>query len=165
MFVPDDDVVAGPLTAAPFRPPVLPPEIPGARALRGLSYATPAGFRELKLDLFIPTTAQGRHASGEGSVAGAAGSRLAEGPFDTILFIHGGGFLTGDRAWVPDSWEQGELFAQMIARGYAVASMDYRHICEGTFPAQFHDTRAAIRYLRLYAADLGLSGRIVAWGE
>jgi acetyl esterase/lipase len=49
--------------------------------------------------------------------------------------------------------------SSLIARGYAVASVDYRLTPVAPFPAQVHDLKAAVRYLRAKAGDLGIDGR------
>jgi acetyl esterase/lipase len=47
-----------------------------------------------------------------------------------------------------------------------VASIDYRHALEAVFPAQLQDAKAAIRWLRTFADDLGISTeRIGVMGE
>jgi acetyl esterase/lipase len=47
-----------------------------------------------------------------------------------------------------------------------VASVDYRLSGEAIWPAQLHDAKAAVRWLRARASDLGIDpDRIAAWGE
>jgi acetyl esterase/lipase len=41
----------------------------------------------------------------------------------------------------------------LVARGWAIASVDYRLSTVARFPAQIHDIKAAIRFLRAHAAD------------
>ena len=54
----------------------------------------------------------------------------------------------------------------MILAGFAVAAVNYRLSGEVRFPAQLHDVKAAVRWLRANADDLALDGdRIVACGE
>ena len=43
-----------------------------------------------------------------------------------------------------------------LKRGFAIASVDYRLSPEAKFPAQVHDIKAAIRYLRSRASELNL---------
>jgi acetyl esterase/lipase len=44
--------------------------------------------------------------------------------------------------------------------------VDYRHALEAPFPAQLHDLKAAVRYLREHAGVLGIDpDRIGTWGE
>ena len=57
-----------------------------------------------------------------------------------MLFIHGGGWKNGDRNRCRLAW---------VARhGYAVASIEYRLSHEAIFPAQIHDCKGALRWLR-----------------
>lgn len=66
-----------------------------------------------------------------------------EGPFPVVVFIHGGGFLVGDK-------RRGVMASvvKMVSQGYAVASLNYRLSSEARWPAQIHDAKAAIRFLR-----------------
>jgi acetyl esterase/lipase len=57
-------------------------------------------------------------------------------------------------------------FERVAQAGIAVASVDYRLSGEATWPAQLHDAKAAVRWLRARAVDLGVDPeRICAWGE
>ena len=59
-----------------------------------------------------------------------------------------------------------QLFDALLAAGLAVATIDYRHALEAPFPAQLHDAKAAVRYLRAHADELGISTeRIGVMGE
>lgn len=60
-----------------------------------------------------------------------------------VVYVHGGAWRAGTKADVP--------VAGLIERGYAIASVDYRLSTEATFPAQAHDIKAAIRFLRAKA--------------
>lgn len=81
------------------------------------------------------------------------------GPFPTVIWIHGGGWRTGSRI-------NDEQAKRLVCRGYAVASIDYRLSDVATFPAQIHDVKAAIRYLRANAATLNLDGaRFATFGS
>ena len=58
------------------------------------------------------------------------------------------------------------MFRLLNEAGIACATVDYRHALEAPFPAQLHDLKAAVRYLREHADMLGIdAGRIGAWGE
>jgi acetyl esterase/lipase len=117
----------------------------GARAFEGLSYSLVPGYRPLLLDLYVPESADAA---------------------PVVLWIHGGAWLFGDRRLPPEMWPAGALFQKIVDAGFAVAAMDYRHSQEAPFPAQLHDAKAAIRYLRRYARDLGIDAdRLVVWGE
>ncbi len=83
-----------------------------------------------------------------------------EGPFPLIIMIHGGAFKAGDKAMEATNAKY------MIAKGYAVASINYRLSGEAIFPAQIHDVKAAIRYLRANAAKYALNpNKFATWGE
>lgn len=57
-----------------------------------------------------------------------------------IVYVHGGAWRAGSKADVP--------IAPLLDHGYAIASVDYRLSTEAPFPAQAHDIKAAIRFLR-----------------
>lgn len=80
----------------------------------------------LKLDLYQPV--------------GAASPPL-------VIWVHGGAW----RAVSKDSMPLHEL----VKRGYAIASVDYRLSPVAKFPAQVHDCKAAIRFLRAKAKHYG----------
>lgn len=97
-------------------------------------YST-VGKEELKLDLARPK---------------------GEGPFHAIVFIHGGGWLGGNRA------DFRPLMIEAAKRGYVSTTISYRLMkfdmknretatADPIFPAQVHDCKAAIRWLRANA--------------
>ena len=99
---------------------------------RNLTYATVDGI-ELTLDLTVPQD-------------------IERPPL--FVYIHGGGWRKGDKshnrcAWVAD-------------HGYAVASIGYRLTDVALFPAQIHDCKAAIRWLRAYAVEYGYNAERIA---
>jgi acetyl esterase/lipase len=124
----------------------------GVHVLDGVEYAAVLGYRPLLLDLYLP------------------GPELRPGqaaPLPVVLFLHGGGWGLGTRREVGppfDGWRP-SFFGRLAQEGFAVASADYRLSGEATFPAQLHDVKAAVRWLRRNAGEYGLAGeRIVAWG-
>jgi acetyl esterase/lipase len=94
-----------------------------------------AGDTELKLDLARP---QG------------------DGPFPAIVFIHGGGWSGGNRQVY-----RGQI-QEAATRGYVAVTISYRLMqfdqakketttATPVFPAQIHDAKAAIRWVRAHA--------------
>jgi acetyl esterase/lipase len=119
----------------------------GVRVLLGVPYAATRGIRPTELDLWLPP---------------------GTGPFPVVVFLHGGGWRVGSRH------SAGPLFAgadptpfEVVAQaGIAVASIDYRLSDEAVWPAQLHDAKAAVRWLRARADELGVDpDRVAAWGE
>jgi acetyl esterase/lipase len=69
-------------------------------------------------------------------------------PAGVIVWVHGGAWRSGSRASVD--------LQGLVARGWAIASVDYRLSTQARFPAQIHDIKAAIRWLRARSGELGL---------
>jgi acetyl esterase/lipase len=63
-----------------------------------------------------------------------------------VVWVHGGAWRSGTKAQPPMAFVQ---------NGYALASLDFRQSVEASFPAQVHDIKAAIRFLRAKARDYG----------
>jgi acetyl esterase/lipase len=68
-----------------------------------------------------------------------------------VVFIHGGGWLSGRK-------EDGMDIVRLLAAtgDYAAASINYRLSQEAIWPAQIHDCKAAIRFLRGKADEYGI---------
>jgi len=64
-----------------------------------------------------------------------------------VMFIHGGGWQAGNRKGVKTPWVVGE--------GYALASVEYRYSQQAVFPAQIHDCKGALRWLRAHQEKYG----------
>ena len=64
-----------------------------------------------------------------------------------VMFIHGGSWMNGDRSRCRLDW--------VAQHGYAVASIEYRLSSEALFPAQIHDCKGALRWLRAHQAEYG----------
>jgi acetyl esterase/lipase len=65
-------------------------------------------------------------------------------PTPLLIWVHAGG-------WEEGSKEGYNPVAGWVAKGYAVASINYRYSRQAVFPAQIHDVKAAVRYLRANA--------------
>lgn len=85
---------------------------------KDLEYAK-VGEHSLRLDLYVP-----------------ANANLPP----LIVWVHGGAWRSGSKNNMP--------LGELIERGYAIASVDYRLSPVAPFPAQVHDIKAAIRFLR-----------------
>jgi acetyl esterase/lipase len=108
----------------------------GVRIERDIVFAEVDGD-ELMMDLYIPEE--------------------ADGPVPAVVWIFGGGWRIGDRRKI--------VIAPLATRGYVVASIDYRLSDDAKFPAQIHDCKAAVRFLRANAARFGVDpGRIGVCG-
>ncbi len=58
------------------------------------------------------------------------------------------------------------VLAGLAAKGYVVASVNYRLSAEAPFPAAVQDVKSAIRWLRAHANDYGIdTTRVAVWGE
>ena len=120
----------------------------GLRVLHGVPYAALPGSRPLELDLYLPPA--------------------GDDPVPVVVFLHGGGWAVGSRRAVGPAYADRSPtpFERIAAGGIAVASIDYRLSGEAVFPAQLHDAKAAVRWLRVRADELGIDpDRIAAWGE
>lgn len=70
-----------------------------------------------------------------------------------VVWVHGGAWRSGSKQDMP--------LGGLVKAGYTVASVDYRLSPVASFPAQVHDVKAAIRFLRARAARYGYrTGRI-----
>jgi acetyl esterase/lipase len=77
-----------------------------------------------------------------------------------VVYVHGGGWTGGDR-----TTEGPTRVAPLATHGVTVASVDYRLAPDSAFPAQVHDVKAAVRWLRAHGGDLGLrTERLGIWG-
>lgn len=63
-----------------------------------------------------------------------------------VVYVHGGAWAAGNKSEYP---------AFLVARGFAVASLDFRSTNDAPFPADVHDIKAGIRFLRAKAAEYG----------
>lgn len=88
------------------------------------------GERDLKCDVFLPPNDDKKRMG--------------------ILLIHGGGWMQGDKS-------QLRGYGIQLARyGFVAVCSEYRLSTEAPWPAQIHDCKAALRWMRANAASLGL---------
>jgi len=97
------------------------------REILDITYKT-IDDHELKLDIFLPTT-------------------KVNPP--TIVWIHGGAWMVGDRKWCG--------LKDQVDRGYAVVSIDYRLTNVAPFPACILDCKDALAFLRKNQHEYGLN--------
>ncbi len=103
---------------------------------RDIEYAR-AGGKPLLLDVYRPRDPKGKP--------------------PVIVSIHGGGWHGGSKEASPG--------LHFTSFGYAVVSINYRLTKEAIFPAQIHDCKAAVRWVRANAGRYGWNAsRIGTWG-
>jgi acetyl esterase/lipase len=114
------------------------PKLPeGTKEHRNLVYGPHNKQGRNALDLFVPK---------------------ADGPLPLIIWVHGG-------AWLGGSKDGGNPALPLLAKGYAVAAINYRLSQHAVFPAQIEDCKAAVRFLRANAKKYNLDpDRFGAWG-
>lgn len=116
--------------------PALPATV---RASYNVTYCT-LGPRSLQLDVFYPKAKQKKG-------------------YPAVLFIHGGGWRSGDRS------QHVPMAQQLAAKGYVTATVEYRLSTEAYYPAAVHDLKAAIRWLRASARQYPIdTTKIAVWG-
>ncbi len=147
---PDSSPPPPKIDASPFLgdhyPPRRMPFSGGVTGFADVTYETVPGFRPLTLDVYV-----GPHAKG------------AAVPL--VLYIHGGGWFAGHsrQSGAFDDWPG--VLASLAARGYTVASLNYRLSGEAPFPAAIQDVKASIRFLRAHATEYAIDpARAVVWG-
>lgn len=116
----------------------------GVQGLPDLTYSVIPGYQPLKLDLYVPP---------------------GKGAKPLVIYIHGGGWMGGTSRNAAAYSNFPAVLADIAARGYVVASVNYRLAGEARFPAAAQDVDAAIRWLRAHAADYGIDKtRAGIWG-
>lgn len=87
------------------------------------------------------------------------------GPFPVALFIHGGGWGSGDKV----EKLKPEMLQKLLSNGCAVVSINYQFIVDakqaGIFPpvlVPLNDSKRAVQYVRAHAAEWRLDGSRVA---
>jgi len=112
---------------------------------RGLEYSAAPGREPTLLDLYTP-------------------DGVAQPPL--VVWIHGGGFVSGDRVGLPGTLSPGSIFGALTAAGLACASIDYRLAPAVRYPEPVRDVRAAVEFLLERAKRYGYDAeRLGVWGE
>ena len=94
------------------------------------------GQRDLKADIYTPP----------------AGTSNGSG----VLLVHGGGWRSGDRT-------QLRGYGILLGRiGYTSVACEYRLVDEAKWPAQIHDVKAALRWMRINSGRLGIDPAKIA---
>ncbi len=115
---------------------------------------------------FIPDVVYGTADSAEGAplLLDMMAPLPAQGPTakrPAVIWVHGGAWYSGTRR---DHLEVTNC-ALLAAHGFIAASIEYRLSQDATFPAQIHDIKAAIRWLRANADTYGIDPqRLGIWG-
>jgi acetyl esterase/lipase len=82
------------------------------------------------------------------------------GPRPTVVWVHGGGWQNGDKL------SAGNRAPLLLQAGYVVVGINYRYSFQAIFPAQIHDCKAAIRWVRANAGTYNIDpARIGVWGS
>lgn len=122
----------------------------GVTGLPDVVYANPSGYRPLTLDLYLPP--QSRRAPAAG--------------FPLVVYMHGGGWMAGHARHSGAFANFPAVLAALAAKGYVVASINYRLSGEAAFPAAVIDVKTAIRWLRSRAAEYRIDpARAATWGS
>jgi acetyl esterase len=133
----------------------------------GTPEAARQGMRAMTCGMVQPDQVIGVGDVQETVVPGGEGDRAArvyrpagEGPWPTVLFLHGGGFVVGDL----DTHDQ---VCRRLCRDTAavVVSLDYRLAPEHPFPAAVEDAVAAGRWVAAHLGELGGGDRMGVAGD
>lgn len=98
------------------------------------------GDRALHINLVLPSDYQTRQ-------------------YPAVIWVHGGG-------WHGGTYKENLAGAfKLFQKGFVTGSIEYRLSTEAKYPAQIHDCKAAIRFLRANAKKYGIDpDRIGVWG-
>ena len=79
-----------------------------------------------------------------------------DGPRPLLVYIHGGGWLTGDKS------KKGPAFKPFLDKGISCAAFNYRLTPEHPLPAPVHDAARAIQFLRFKGRDWNINTSRIA---
>src|SRR5215468_861855 len=83
---------------------------------------------------------------------------MGNGPFPTIVDVHGGAWNNGDRT------NDTQMNQALAASGILTVAIDFRQPPEAGYPASVQDMNLAIRWLKAHAAEYGGTDRVGALG-
>jgi len=102
-----------------------------------IEYAS-VGILSLTLDIYLP--------------------KNVSAPYPVIVWIHGGSWLVGSK--------ENPSGLDLVSKGYALVSINYRLSFMATYPAQIYDCKAAIRWIRANSSKYNFDPlRIGAYGS
>ena len=79
-----------------------------------------------------------------------------DGPRPLLVYIHGGGWLTGDKS------KKAPAFKPFLDKGISCAAFNYRLTPEHPLPAPVHDAARAIQFLRFKGRDWNINTSRIA---
>ena len=118
----------------------------GVTGIPDLTYYSPASHRAVRMDLYLPPSS-------------------FQGPRPFIVYTHGGGWSGGTMRTTGAFANWPGVLAALAAKGYVVASLDYRLLGDAPAPAAIQDVKAAIKFLRANADKYHVDkNRGLTWG-
>ena len=112
------------------------------RVIADLPYAGTDDPRQ-QLDVYLPERAS------------------VDGPLPVIAYIHGGAWSLGSRGMA-----RPQVSPHVASGRYAAVAIGYRLSWQDAWPAQIHDVKAGIRWIRAHAEDYGFdASRICVMGS
>lgn len=84
----------------------------------------------------------------------------SEIPTPLVVYIHGGGFLYGDKS----KYYSSEDLVRFLDAGVSVATINYRFMTDAPYgiKASFHDSKRCIQYLRYHAEKYNIDKKRIA---
>ncbi len=113
-------------------------DLPASQIVRDVAYREGAGSdpEKNKLDLFLPAP--------------------SAAPAPVLVFVHGGGWTTGDRAFSPGGYDvYGNIGRYFAAHGVATAVISYRLIPDVHLEQQIDDVAHAVAWVHANAGRYG----------
>jgi acetyl esterase/lipase len=101
---------------------------------------------------FVPTTVTYCTDGGKDETLDIYEPARGSSPHPLLIVIHGGSWTFGSSTMIEQNPLTQRVVSDLLTRGFAVASINYRLAPAYPWPAQIIDTRCAVRYLRAAAA-------------